>query len=110
MLNTMWMTSKSKLLSLNALSWLESDSSDGESEDDATRVRFDDTDDERTTIIDDGFEAFEMEKPKPGTNKFDEVTLLIDILYRKTLRYTSKHKNAQPAQPTNAQPSESIDA
>lgn len=38
------------------------------SDDDAKKVRFDDTEDERTTALDDGFEVIEVERPEDGTN------------------------------------------
>lgn len=48
---------------------VETDSSDKESDDDdddddAMRGRFDDIEDERTTVMDDGFELIEVDKPK----------------------------------------------
>lgn len=46
-------------------------SSDGErdDDDDAMRVRFDDTEGERTTAVDDDFEVIEVDWPKAGTNR-----------------------------------------
>ncbi|KAI5425061.1 hypothetical protein KIW84_031020 [Lathyrus oleraceus] len=47
------------------------ESSDEESDDKALRVRFDDTYDERTTIMDDDFEVFELDKPQKGATIYE---------------------------------------
>ncbi|KAI5423506.1 hypothetical protein KIW84_046451 [Lathyrus oleraceus] len=40
------------------------------SNDEASRVMFDDTKDERTTTMDDGFEVFELDKAKEGVTRY----------------------------------------
>ncbi|CAI8602029.1 unnamed protein product [Vicia faba] len=47
--------------------------SDEESEDDAMKVMFDDTNDERTTAMDDGFEFFEIENPNLASPKIEVI-------------------------------------
>lgn len=41
------------------------------SDDEAMRIRFDDIEDERTTVMDNGFEIFEMNKPKVGATSIE---------------------------------------